>query len=91
MREPDPISLRIGASESTRRAARALLDKLDEDERLQRRLRLLALKAIRLVCELESLAAPKLKSMRSNDRVRIEGECRLVQRILQKISERGIR
>ena len=89
MVKPAPISLRIRNAEATYRA-RKILRRLDEDDRLQRRVRLLAMKAIISIREMSSVAAPKLKSICSSSRDRWQAECKRVKSILVKISERGV-
>jgi hypothetical protein len=84
-----PISLRIRSVEATARA-RQLLRRLDEDDRLQRRVRWLAMKAIVSIREMKSVAAPKLESMYATDRDRWQAECKKVESILLKISKRGV-
>jgi hypothetical protein len=89
VKQPPPISLRIRASEATYRA-RKVLRKLDEDDRLQRRVRWLAMKMIVSIREMSNVAAPKLRSMYSGDRDRWQADYKLVESILQKISRRGV-
>ena len=89
VKRPAPISLRIRSAEATYRA-RKILRKLDEDDRLQRRVRWLATKAIVSIREMGTVAVPKLRSMYSSDRDRWQAECRLVESILVKISKRGV-
>lgn len=89
VKQPPPISLRIRAREATYRA-RKVLGRLDEDDRLQRRVRWLAMKAIVSIREMSIVAAPKLRSMYSSDRDRWQAECKLVESILLKISKRGV-
>ena len=60
VKQPPPISLRIRASEATYRA-REILRRLDEDDRLQRRVRWLAMKAIVSIREMSTVAAPKVE------------------------------
>ena len=89
VKQPVPISLRIRAAEVNYRA-RKILRRLDEDDRLQRRVRWLATKAIVSIREMSSVAAPKLRSMYSSDRDRWQAEYKRVESILQKISRRGV-
>jgi hypothetical protein len=84
-----PISLRIRHAEATARA-RKILRNLDEADRLQRRVRWLAMKAIVSIREMGSVAAPKLRSMYSSDRDRWLSDCKTVESILLKISKRGV-
>jgi hypothetical protein len=86
---PAPISLRIRNAEATHRARR-LLHKLDEADRLQRRVRWLAMKAIVSIHEMRSVARPKLESMCSMERDRWQADCELVKSILLKINKRGV-
>ena len=58
----DPISLRIRAAASTRRA-RGLLQRLEAEDLQQRRIRWLATKALIVIRQLNDVAEPKLKSM----------------------------
>jgi hypothetical protein len=86
---PPPISLRIRSAEATDRA-RKLLRRLDEDDRLQRRVRWLAMKAIVSIREMNSVAAPKLRSMYATDRDRWQSQSKLAESILLKISKLGV-
>jgi len=86
MVRPAPISLRIRAAEVNARA-RKILRERDEDDRLKRRVRWLAMKAIVSVREMNSVAAPKLRSMLPSDRDRWDVEYQLVESILLKISK----
>jgi hypothetical protein len=88
-KRPVPISLRIRNDEVNYRA-RELLRRLDEDDRLQRRVRWWATKAIISIHEMSTVAAPKLKSMQPSDRDRWRAECQLVESILVKIIKRGV-
>jgi hypothetical protein len=78
-----PISLRIRAHEATARA-RQLLRDLDEKDRLRRRVRWLATKALVSVREL-STDAGTLKSGSG-----WQSEIKLVESILVKISKTGV-
>jgi len=89
VKQPAPISLRIRSAEAIYRA-RKTLRRLDEDARLQRRVRWFAMKAIVSLHEMNSVAVPKLRSMRSSDRDRWEAQCKLVESILLKISRHGV-
>jgi hypothetical protein len=82
-------SLRIRHAEVSD-CARKLLHTLDEDDRLQRRVRWLAMKAVVSVREMSTVAAPKLRSMYSSDRDRWQAECKLVETILLKIRKQGV-
>jgi hypothetical protein len=88
-KQPPAISLRIRASEANARA-RKLLHRLAEDDRLQRRVRWMALKAIVSIREMNRVAAPKLPSIYYRDRDRWQAEYKLVESILLKISKRGV-
>jgi hypothetical protein len=57
VKQPAPISLRIRHAEATYRA-RKLLRSLDEDDRLQRRVRWQAMKGIVAVRAMNGVAAP---------------------------------
>jgi hypothetical protein len=89
VKQPAPISLRIRGAKVIYRA-RQTLRGLDEDARLQRRVRWFATKAIVSLHEMNSVAAPKLRSMYSSDRDRWLAECKRVESILQKISRHGV-
>ena len=89
VKQPAPISLRIRGAKVIYRA-RQTLRGLDEDARLQRRVRWFATKAIVSLHEMNSVAAPKLKSIHSSDRDRWKTEYKLVESILQKISRHGV-
>jgi hypothetical protein len=89
VKQPAPISLRIRSAEAIYRA-RKTLRRLDEDQRLQRRVRLFATKAIVSLHKMNSVAAPKLRSMYPSDRYRWEAQCKLVESILLKISRHGV-
>jgi len=88
VKQPAPISLRIRSAEATSRA-RQILRRLEEDDRLQRRVRWLALKAILSIREMNRVATPRLRSMASN-RDRWQVEYKLVETILLKISKLGV-
>ena len=88
-KQPAPISLRIRSAEATNRA-RKLLHRLDEDARLQRRVKWLATKAMVSFREMNSVAAPKLQSMYYRDRDRWRADYKLVESILLKISKLGV-
>ena len=88
MVRPAPISLRFRANEITGRA-RDILGRLDEADRMQRRVRLMALKAHFLIGEMDRCAEPRLKLLLSSDRERWQAEVKLIQSILLKISKRG--
>jgi len=89
VKQPAPISLRIRAAEANYRA-RKVLRTLDEADCLQRRVRWLATKAIVSIREMNSVAAPKLRSMYSSDRNRWQADCKLLESILLKISKLGV-
>jgi hypothetical protein len=89
MVRPDPISLRIRSAEVNYRA-RKLLRRLDDENRLQRRVRWLAMKAMVCIRELNALAAPKLKSMYASDRNRWQSEYEQVKAVLLRISKKGV-
>lgn len=75
-----PISLRIRASEVTA-DARRLLRRLDEKDRLQRRIKWMALKALISVGEMRRDAA----TLKSGDR-RWHAEVKVIESILSRIS-----
>jgi len=89
VKQPAPISLRIRSAEATHRA-REILSRLEEDNRLQRRVRWMALKAIVSIREMNYVAAPKLRSMLPSDRERWQAEYKLVESILLKIRKLGV-
>ena len=79
-----PISLRIRNAEVTARARQILRD-LDEKDRLRRRVRWLAAKALVSIREMTTDAA-KLKS---GDR-HWQAEVRVLESILRRISKTGV-
>lgn len=89
MVKPSPISLRIRNAEITHRA-RQVLRRLDEADRLQRRVKWQAQKALIAIHEMDSVAAPKLRSMPQSDRKRWEAEFQVVEQILKRISQGGV-
>jgi hypothetical protein len=82
VKRPAPISLRIRANEVTARA-RQLLRELDEKDRLRRRARWMATKALISVREMVSV-------MSSADRARWQAECKQTIAFLEKIQDRGV-
>lgn len=90
MTRPAPISLRIRSAEATHQA-RAILKRLNEADLLQRRVRWAAVKALVAIREMNSVAVPKLKSMRSIDREQWRAEFQLIESKLEKICKRGVR
>ena len=70
--------------------ARQLLRRLEEADRLQRRVKFLAMKAVVALREMRSVAAPKLESMYAGDRDRWQAEMRSIEVILLKISKLGV-
>jgi hypothetical protein len=85
-----PISLRLRASEATA-DARKLLRRLDENDRLQRRAKWHAVRALVELQKLRTVARPALKSLFTSDAARWESDCARVEQILRRISERGVR
>jgi hypothetical protein len=85
----DPISLRIRAAASTRRA-RKLLQRLEAEDLQQRRIRWLATKALIIIAQLTDVAEPKLKSMDWTSRESWQKNCLVIQSILEKIKKRGV-
>jgi len=67
--------------------ARTLLDELDAEDRRQRRVRWLAIKAVVSIREMRAVAA---QTRWFSDRKQWEEEYRLVESILLKISKRGV-
>jgi hypothetical protein len=84
-----PISLRIRSSVALREAHQTLR-RVDEADRLQRRVRWQAEKALVAVREMDAVATPRLKAMRSIDRDRWDTQRRLLESILTTISKRGV-
>jgi hypothetical protein len=89
MVKPPPISLRIRHSEVTARA-RQLLRRLDAADLLQKKIKWQATKALAAICEMNSLAAPKLRSLSDSDRRRWEVERRMIEQVLKRIAQRGV-
>lgn len=89
VRQPPPISLRIRSAEATYRA-RQILQRLNEQERLQRRVRIWAVRATLALYEMNSIAGPKLESMSPGDRGRWQTDYKRMSSILLKISKRGV-
>jgi hypothetical protein len=85
-----PISLRLRSIEATAHA-RKVLRRLNEDDRLARRVRWHAVRAMVELRKMRSVARPALKTLFASDAKRWESECKLVEQILLKISERGVR
>jgi hypothetical protein len=85
----DPISLRIRAAASTRRARR-LLQRLEAEDRQQRRIRWLATKALIVIRQLNDVAEPKLKSMDWSSRDSWQRNYSFIETILEKIKKRGV-
>lgn len=84
----DPISLRIRAAASTRRARR-LLQRLEAEDLQQRRIRWLATKALIVIRQLNDVAEPKLKSMDWSSRDSWQRNYSFIESILEKIKKRG--
>jgi len=89
-RRPPAISLRLRANQATAHARR-LLRRLDEDDRLARRVRWHAVRAIVEIHKMRSAARPALESLLPIDVERWEADCARVEQILKRISERGAR
>ena len=83
-RRPPPISLRLRHAEVTQRA-RALLHRLAEDDRLQRRIRWQATKALIATREMAALAANRVAKMSPGERARWQTECKQFESFLKKI------
>jgi hypothetical protein len=91
VKQPAPISLRLRAERSTARAY-ALLNRLDEEDRAQKKIKWIATKAKVLVKEMKSVASLKLRSGPHADDVdRFEVDCLMLESMLIKISKRGVR
>jgi hypothetical protein len=86
---PAPISLRIRSAEATSRA-RNLLRRLDEENLVQRRVKWQAMKALASVYKMDTVAAPKLKTMSAGDRDSWSAGYRLLTSTLLRISKRGV-
>ncbi len=82
VKQPPPISLRIRSEEASANARR-ILRGLDEKDRIRRRVKWLAVKALVPIRELRGDAA----KLRSGDRDRWQAEIKLVETILLKISK----
>jgi len=82
---PPAISLRIRAAEINTRA-RELLARLEEADRLRRRVRALALKALISIQEMET----DLRSMSPGERNRYETSCRVARLALKRLSKANI-
>ncbi len=85
MVRPPPISLRIHRNAEATRHARALLRRLDEGDRLQRRIKWMATKAQISIREMMSIAAQL-----PGDRTRWRAECERIQTYLENIKTRGV-
>lgn len=88
-KQPPPICLRIRNAEAIERA-RKTLRRLDEADRMQRRVRWFATKAIVSIREMNSVAAPRLKSMLASDRAAWQAQHKMIVSILEKISRLGV-
>ena len=86
---PSPISLRIRAAASNRRARR-LLQRLDAEDLQQRRIRWLATKALIIIRRLNDVAAPKVRSMGFVGREDWRKTYSFIESTLEKIKERGV-
>jgi hypothetical protein len=78
--------IRIRAAEVNWRA-RKTLERLEDEDALQRRVRWLAVKALVSIRELNTTAA---QSKHASDRTRYQADCKLVESILLKISGRSV-
>ena len=85
----DPISLRIRAAASTRRARR-LLQRLEAEDLQQRRIRWLATKALIIIRQLNDVANPKLKTMDWSSRDSWQKNYSFIESTLEKIKKRGV-
>jgi len=89
MGRPPPISIRLRHREVTDRA-REILRRLDDEFRLQRRVKFFALKAHLMVGMMKNAAEPRLKLLASSDCERWQAEIKVVETILLKIGQRGV-
>jgi hypothetical protein len=89
MARPDPISLRVRAA-ATNRRARRLLHRLEVEDQQQRRIRWLATKALIIIRQLNDVAAPKVKSMGFVGREDWRKNYSFIESTLEKIKERGV-
>jgi len=85
MVKPAPISLRLRAREVNARAYE-VLRRLNEQDRQQRRVRFLAMKALVLIQQMQT----EVRSMSAADRGRIETNCNLARSTLRRISKTGV-
>jgi hypothetical protein len=90
VRQPPPISLRIRSIEANANARR-LLRKLDEADRLERRVKFLSIRSVVSLREMRTIAGPRLRTMLPTDRDRWLADCKTVEAILLRISQRGVR
>jgi hypothetical protein len=89
MVRPPPIALRIRSAAAKARA-RAVLRQLDESDRLQRRVKWQAAKALVSIREMDAIAQPKLRTLLQSDSRRWNVELRMVTQILRRIAENGV-
>ena len=89
MARPSPISLRVRAAESSRRARR-LLQRLEAEDLQQRRIRWLATKALIIIRQLNDVANPKLKTMDWSSRDSWQKNYSFIESTLEKIKKRGV-
>ena len=85
MVRPPPISLRIRAAEVNTRA-REVLARLNEADRLRRRVRFLAVKALVSIQEMQT----DLRAMSAADRGQFERNCKVAKSMLRRISKTGV-
>jgi hypothetical protein len=70
--------------------ARQVLNRLNEAEQLQRRIKWQATKALIAIHHMQRAAAAKLATLSQSDRARWSSECRVVEQILERIKNRGV-
>jgi hypothetical protein len=85
-----PIFVRIRATEANRRA-RKTLSRIEANDRLQRRARWAAMRAVVEVRKLRTIAGPQLQSMLPTDRKNCLERCKLIEKLLMEIRVRGVR
>jgi hypothetical protein len=85
-----PISLRLRRAEVVNARAHEVLRRFEEADRLQRRVKLFATKSLISLREMNSIAAPKMRSMLPGERDRWQAEFKQIESVLSKIRKRGV-